>query len=101
MQDQPRTRPAELRDVGIHAAVTIGLAIVIAVIGVNLSGTAQDVLLLVAPAVVAVGGLAAAARTFQVNKAGGRWQIWQACMWLLMFLFLFWFMTTLPVVLAD
>ncbi|MGB3301336.1 hypothetical protein [Gordonia sp. (in: high G+C Gram-positive bacteria)] len=95
------TAPRELRDAGIHVAVTIGLGI-LAVIGATFTtGTADTVFVIASAVLVILGTIAAMVRTYLNYKHDGRWQIWQGATWLLLGLSLLWFTAALPIVIVG
>ncbi|MFM9379052.1 hypothetical protein [Gordonia sp. VNK21] len=98
VDEQPSGPRPELREVGVHVAVTVLLAVLTAFVGLASSGGLRDVLVLAAPGVVFVGALAAAWRTYSCYRADGRWQIWQGGMWFLMVITLAWFFGAVPAV---
>ncbi len=100
--DLPESQVArtELRQTAITVLGTLAVAVVIAVTGTFFGGVAHDVLLLAAPAAVFAGGIVAGVQAYHCNQAGGRWQVWQGGMWLLMVIFLTWIIGAISAVVS-
>lgn len=95
------TTPRELRDAGIHVAITLALGIVMVIAATFTSGTTNKVFIILSTVMVILGTIAAMVRTYYSNKNNGRWQIWQGATWLLLGLSLLWFTGALPVVIVG
>lgn len=96
---EPRVARTELRETALAVVVTVGLAALVLAVALMSSGGLKTVLILVAPSVVAIGALIVAVRAYRCYRAGGRWQIWQGGMWLLMMIYLTWMFGAVPAVL--
>jgi hypothetical protein len=100
--DLPESQLAqtELTQTAITVLVTLAVASAVLVAGIAVSGVLHDVLLLTAPAMVFIGAMVTAVQAYRCNRAGGRWQVWQGGMWLLMVIFLTWIVGAIPAVVS-
>lgn len=83
-----------MRGAVTHALVTIGFSFGVLIVGAFSSETLRNVLLLIAPAIMLIGGLAALVRTYLAYRRGGRWGIWQGASWFLLTLAVVMFFST-------
>lgn len=97
---EPTMPRIELRETALRVVVTIGIAAVLLAAGVLSAGTLNTVLVLAAPVVIFLGAGVLGYRAWQVQRSGGRWQIYQGGMWLLLLVFLLWVFSALGAVLS-
>ncbi len=97
----PQSDPADLgrtdnslRQAVIHSVVTVVLSVVALIVAASTEDTTRTVALLIAPAIMLVGGLAALFRTYLAYRAGKRWGVWQGASWFLLCLALVVFMSS-------
>ncbi|GAC57434.1 hypothetical protein GOHSU_19_00390 [Gordonia hirsuta DSM 44140 = NBRC 16056] len=83
----PRT---ELRQAALHVIITVGLAALLVVAAVSSAGDIRKGLVLASAAVIFIGGVSLGVRAYRSQRSGGRWQIFQGGMWVLLLVFLLW-----------
>lgn len=98
---EPQMPRTEMKGAGLTVAITIAVALVLAVIGGYTDGGVRVGFVLAAPVVVILGAVFAGIATYRSYVAGGRWPVWQGGMWFLMMVFLVWIMGAFPAVWGD
>lgn len=83
----------------IHSLVTAAFGVGTLLVAAASSDGLRTALLLIAPAIMLIGGLTALVRTYLAYRDGRRWGVWQGAAWFLLCLALMVFMSSGNVVL--
>ncbi|MFZ2511995.1 MAG: hypothetical protein WAW85_13030 [Gordonia sp. (in: high G+C Gram-positive bacteria)] len=97
---EPEMPRIELRETALRVVATVAIAAILLAAGVLSAGTLNTILVLAAPTVIFLGAGVLGYRAWQVQRAGGRWQIYQGGMWLLLLIFLLWIFSAVGAVLS-
>ncbi|WP_312870390.1 hypothetical protein [Gordonia asplenii] len=92
-------RDPSLRQAVLHTVVTAAFGVGTLIVAAASSDALRTALLLIAPAIMLLGGLTALVRTYLAYRSGRRWGVWQGAAWFLLCLSLMVFMSSGSVVL--